>query len=98
MTPEIEALPFDQLRTLHREVGALIAQRRHSELEELKQRAALLGFTAVDLAPPTKQKGNGHLPPKFGDGNGNFWSGKGKPPTWMKDLLEQGHAKEEYAL
>jgi hypothetical protein len=25
MTPEIQALPFDQLRTLHREIGALIA-------------------------------------------------------------------------
>jgi hypothetical protein len=34
MTPEIEALSFDELRTLHREIGALIAQRRHEALEQ----------------------------------------------------------------
>ena len=39
------ALPFDQLRTLHREIGALIAKRRHEALEELKQQVAVLGFT-----------------------------------------------------
>jgi hypothetical protein len=30
---DYNALPLDQLRTLHREVGALIAQRRHEALE-----------------------------------------------------------------
>jgi hypothetical protein len=33
---DYKALPFDDLRTLHREIGALIAQRRHETLEQLK--------------------------------------------------------------
>jgi hypothetical protein len=33
MTPEIQALPFDELRALHRDIGALIAQRRASIVE-----------------------------------------------------------------
>ena len=45
-----QSLPFDDLRTLHREIGALIAQRRHEELERLKEQIAALGFTAGDLA------------------------------------------------
>ena len=66
---QIRTLPFDQLRTLHREIGQLIAERRNSELQDLKQRAAVLGFSAADFAPPAKHsKTNGHLPPKFGDG------------------------------
>jgi hypothetical protein len=57
MTPEIEALTFDELRTLHREIGALIAQRRHEALEQLKTQMELLGFTPEDFAPPRKKRG-----------------------------------------
>ena len=57
MTPEIEELPFDQLRSLHREIGALIAQKRHEELEALKARIEVLGFTPDDFAPPRKKRG-----------------------------------------
>ena len=51
MNEEIQKMPFDQLRTLHREVGALIAQRRHEALEELKVEAALLNFWQRTLLP-----------------------------------------------
>ena len=57
MTPEIEALPFDQLRSLHRDIGALIAQRRHEALDQLKQQMEVLGFTPDDFAPPRKKRG-----------------------------------------
>lgn len=57
MTPEIEALPFDELRSLHLEVGALIAQRRHEALEQLKQQISVLGFSVDDLMPPRKKRG-----------------------------------------
>ena len=36
MTPDIQGLSFDQLRTLHREIGALIAEKRSEALEQLK--------------------------------------------------------------
>jgi hypothetical protein len=57
MTPEIEELPFDQLRSLHREIGALIAQRRHEALDQLKTQMEVLGFTPDDFAPPRKKRG-----------------------------------------
>ena len=57
MTPEIEALPFDQLRSLHREIGALIAQKRHEALDQLKAQMEVLGFTPEDFAPPRKKRG-----------------------------------------
>jgi len=49
MTPEIQALPFDELRTLHREIGALIAEKRSEALEELKAQMSALGFSTEDL-------------------------------------------------
>ena len=50
MTPEIQALPFDELRTLHREIGALIAEKRSEALEQLKTQMSALGFSAEDIA------------------------------------------------
>jgi DNA-binding protein H-NS len=94
MTPEIEALPFDQLRTLHREIGALIAERRHKALEELKEKAAVLGFTPADFVP---QKTSRQAKVKYADGNGNTWSGKGRKPTWVQALEGEGRDISEFA-
>jgi len=55
--PDIQALPFDQLRTLHREIGAMLAQKRHEALEHLKEQMAVLGFTPEDFQPPRKKRG-----------------------------------------
>jgi superfamily II DNA/RNA helicase len=49
MTPEIQALEFDQLRTLHREIGALIAEKRSEALEQLKIQMSALGFSVDDI-------------------------------------------------
>ena len=49
MTPEIQALAFDELRTLHREIGALIAEKRSEALEQLKTQMSALGFSAEDI-------------------------------------------------
>jgi len=94
MIPEIQQLPFEQLRTLHREIGALIAERKHQELEQIKERILLLGFTPMDLAPPKQKKGNGA---KYRDPDtGDTYSGKGKYPVWLKDKLEAGHSLDDF--
>jgi DNA-binding protein H-NS len=98
MTPEIQALPFDELRTLHREIGALIAQRRHEALEQLKQQIAVLGFSVDDLVAKKTKRGGASPPVKFRDPDApeNVWSGRGKHPAWLRDKLEQGHTLEEF--
>ncbi|BEP62311.1 H-NS histone family protein [Variovorax sp. V213] len=35
--------------------------------------------------------------PKFKDGNGNVWSGRGPRPTWFKAALESGKTPAELA-
>jgi hypothetical protein len=57
MNDEIRNLPFDQLRTLHSEIAALLAERRMEALTSLKQQAAILGFTPDDFAPPKQKRG-----------------------------------------
>ncbi len=95
---DYEALSFDDLRTLHREIGALIAQRRHEALEQVKQQIAVLGFTVDDLAPKKKRRAGAAPATKYCDPKNpdNVWSGRGKRPAWLREQLEQGHTIEEF--
>jgi DNA-binding protein H-NS len=95
---DYKSLPFDELRTLHREIGALIAQRRHEALEQLKQQIAVLGFSVDDLAP--KKKKGASAPVKYRDPEmpDNVWSGRGKHPAWLRDKLEHGHTLEQFLI
>ena len=96
---DYKALPFDELRTLHREIGALIARRRHEALEQLKQQIAVLGFTTDDLVPK-KKRGSASATVKYRDPESpdHVWSGRGKHPAWLRDKLEQGHTLEEFLI
>jgi DNA-binding protein H-NS len=97
MTPDINGLTFEQLRTLSREVASLIAQRRHEALERLREEASILGFTANELLPSTSAKKKTSGTPKYSDGNGNSWSGKGKRPSWLQQKLDEGQSLEDFA-
>ena len=98
MLEEYKTLPFDQLRTLHREIGALIAERRHQELEQLRERVALLGFSADDLVPKKNAKGNGRR--KYQDPNNpdHTYAGKGPKPAWLKEALDEGRQLDEFLV
>lgn len=96
MTPEIQAMPFDELRTLHREIGALIAEKRAQALEQLREQASILGFTPDDLIP--KKKSNSGAAKYRDPDTGNTYSGRGKHPQWLKDKLEAGASLEDFAI
>jgi len=93
MTPDVQSLSFEELRSLSREVAALLAKRRHEALERLREEASILGFTAQELLPGKKKTENSA---KYSDGNGNSWSGKGKRPAWLQQKLEDGHDLTEF--
>jgi len=94
---DYNALLLDQLRMLHREIGAHIAQCRHEELEQVKQQIAVLGFNVDDLVPRTKK---GSKPAKDRDPNipERTWSGRGKRPLWLQDKLAEGRSLDEFAI
>jgi DNA-binding protein H-NS len=95
MALDIASLSFEELRTLSREVAALIAKRRHETLERLREEASILGFTADELIPSKKKS---ESVAKFTDGNGNSWSGKGKRPGWLIQAIAEGANIEDFAV
>ena len=96
MQDAYKELPFDELRTLHREIGALIAAKRTEALEELRTKASILGFTADDLAPKKTRK-NAARKYQDPDNPANTYGGKGKKPQWLVDALANGRQLEEFA-
>lgn len=95
---DYKELPFDELRSLHREIGALIAQRRHEALEEVKERIAVLGFSVDDLLPKKKRGASSAIRYRDPEAPDNSWSGRGKHPAWLREKLESGHTLEEFQI
>lgn len=95
---DYKELPFDQLRSLHRDVGALLAQRRHEALEQLREQAQILGFSADDLVPKKGKARNGAR--KYRDPNDpeKTWGGKGPKPEWLTEALDSGAQLEEFLV
>jgi DNA-binding protein H-NS len=45
----------------------------------------------------SKLKGT-KVPPKFKDGNGNIWTGRGSQPKWLATAIAQGKSLQDFAV
>lgn len=55
--------------------------------------------TSRPSAQEAKSKTAGmKLPPKFSDGAGNSWSGRGSTPRWLAEAIASGKTKEDFAV
>jgi len=67
-------------------------QRREEALQELRTKAAVMGFSMETVLLRT----NGAAKPKYRGPNGETWTGKGKRPGWIKAIVEGGGNIEDY--
>lgn len=98
MDEQIRSMPFEELKTLHREIGALLAERKHEKLEEMRAQIAILGFTAADLAPPKTKAAHRSAAKYRNPETGDVWGGRGHRPQWIKGALEDGRQLEEFLI
>ena len=91
---EYKTLPYDELKSLHKEIGAFIAEKKQEELEQLRIKMASLGFTPEDLAP---RKSNGKAKYRNPE-TGETYGGKGPKPAWLSTALESGRQLEEFRV
>lgn len=72
-------------------------------VSELKGKIEKYGITAADLGfsgfgrRVTKGAGAPAVV-RYRGPNGEGWSGRGRQPVWMKEALEQGRIKEDFAV
>ena len=101
--PNFEALLEQRLK-----LDAEIRQRQVVELDGLKKKiaalAAALGVTVADLLGITtvgvkKERKKREVKSKYKHPTEPLtWSGRGKPPQWMQELIDAGHSKEDYLI
>lgn len=61
-----------------------------------------LGFgkpavTVAKLAKPTTKSSGKATAPRFSDGDGQVWSGRGPRPRWLREELAHGRSLEEFS-
>ena len=95
--PDLKPLSCKQLRELIGEAQQQLQERTQEEMEDARQQLQLLadqiGVTPEEIVGGTRR------PParkKYTDGNGNYWTGKGRTPTWLQEKLDEGAQLDDF--
>ena len=103
---DLDALSLPELEALSEEVGAAIVRRREADTaalaERLKKEAEAAGLDpdAVAAALGGRAKKRAPARPKYRNPADpkQTWTGKGKKPKWVTELLSQGKTLEELLI
>lgn len=101
---DLQALSFIELKDLLAQVEAEIGQREKAEKAEAKSKILELakahGLSLDDLFKQAESKVKKPVEAKYrhpADAS-LTWSGRGRKPLWMQELLDQGKTLEELAI
>ncbi len=103
--PNYENMSVKELRALQAEISEALEKARVTRRNELRAEVKAMvereGFTLEELFGDrrmTTQK-KGGIPKYRNPANpSQTWTGKGKRPGWMKELLDKGHSKDEFLI
>jgi DNA-binding protein H-NS len=89
-----------QVNKILRESGYTVAELYDVDVPAPAPRGRKPGKVAKKAAKGTKGKSKGIVPPKYRNpANGSdTWTGRGKAPRWMADLLAKGKKKEDFLI
>jgi len=95
-----------QIAVLQRQADALRQKEVEEVVSRIKTAISHYGLTAQQLgfgAAPTraisarrKALGSAAAREKYGDGNGNTWSGRGPRPRWLREALAAGQSLQDF--
>jgi DNA-binding protein H-NS len=78
-----------QREALEQQIAAARKSEVSGAVQEIKALIEAFGLTQDDVFPTAKQKQKretGSVAPKYRDpATGQTWTGRGKPPNWIKD-------------
>lgn len=87
---------IEELWALHEEIASILAMKMEAEKLKLEKRLEQLGVRIVhDLRRPYPE-----VQPKFRNPNPphQTWTGRGKQPNWLRDLLAQGKQLDDVRI
>jgi DNA-binding protein H-NS len=102
-----------KIAALQQKAASARAKEISGVVDRIKEAIAFYSLTAKDLgfnalAPAPRQgpakrakkrtgKGSAGAAPRFQDGQGNSWGGRGPRPAWLRAALASGRTLEEFA-
>lgn len=104
MTPGLEEMSLDELKKLRKEIDKAIAgyetRKRREALAAAEAAAREAGFSLSELTDGIKPSRKSSAPAKYRHPENPelTWSGRGRQPTWFRELVEGGTAREELEI
>lgn len=101
---DLSKLSANDLVKLSERIEQEQVDRREAARAELRERwskeAEAAGFTVDEVLGRAKKRSRAKPGPKYRHPTdpSKSWSGRGKKPTWLHELLDQGHELEEFAV
>jgi len=107
---DISTLSFAELNNLRIEIDKQIAARKRQEkmqvIDQIKALAASKGYSLDELVAekfPSASAGTGparKVAPKYAHPSNKAltWTGRGKQPRWVRELIEGGKSLENLAI
>mgnify|MGYP000122617015 CR=1 FL=1 len=96
MNKELEKKSIEELVALRDEINELIAQKQKEKKSELRRQfqemAERAGLSLDDVLSPKKCYRKAKI--KYRK-DSNTWTGRGRKPAWVVELLEQGGKLED---
>lgn len=104
MTVDISNLSLKELKKLHKDVSAAIEtyseRKRQEALAELEAVARDKGFTLAELTGVSGKKKSKPVVAKYVNpaDPAQKWSGRGRKPRWVTDLLASGKHLSDFEI
>jgi DNA-binding protein H-NS len=98
---DLQSMPTDQLWSLHETLRAMLATRVEAEKRQLEQRLDQLGRTFGPLLSEVgPRQPFSKVSPKLQNPEqpSETWSGRGRKPRWVNELLEAGKTFDELRI
>ena len=103
---DYEKMSVKELRKLQQQVAEALSKaqvkRKNELLAKIQAMVEEEGFTMEELFGNNNKESTKKTVgvPKFRDPNDptRTWTGKGKRPAWLNELLAKGHKKEEFLI
>lgn len=101
---DLDAMSLEELKALRKDVEKAINsyedRQRKEALAALEEKAREMGFSLSELTGNSGRKGRTARPAKYRhpENPEKTWSGRGRQPEWIKDILRQGRSLDEVAI
>ena len=98
----LDTLSVAQLRRVRVLVGRKqqekLAEAKDTVLREVEGRVKAMGLSMKDVFPSHTSSRKAPLPVKYRSPSGETWSGKGRPPGWLRRLEAEGQQRETFRV